>query len=367
MAQEPNAILAISSVDRYIKQIGGNANQPVQNVLLAQYNNSLPDSNDFSITAPTALINGYIKKLVVSQIQLQYYIPTIVPGRNDYVVFSVETSSGSSVFQTYTTTLPYGFYAPDELAAILQQCLNLAAYGNAAGTNFQVVYTYGLIQAAQSNIGFTVVLQDNGKRFFINGPAFGGGDPNQTRQLRTYRIFGFNINNTALETTQFSQLAPDFLYTPYIDIYSDALTNYQKLKDTDTSTIRRKGLVSRIYLSGVGGPQISTEEQVMQGTFTTTGVPTGTGGTTTTTSQFNSVVISNGSQLGSKPFVLTYDLNSPKVINWTPDTAVNSLDFQLRDCYGDLLFTRVPLVGGGDGEVFNTEFQMTLLCIEDDR
>jgi hypothetical protein len=65
--------------------------------------------------------------------------------------------------------------------------------------------------------------------------------------------------------------------------------------------------------------------------------------------------------------VLTYDLNSPKVINWTPDTAVNSLDFQLRDCYGDLLFTRVPLVGGGDGEVFNTEFQMTLLCIEDDR
>ena len=76
-------------------------------------------------------------------------------------------------------------------------------------------------------------------------------------------------------------------------------------------------------------------------------------------------VIVPSDALGSKPFVLTYDLNSPKIINWTPDSAVNSLDFQLRDCYGDLLFTNIQaLTPGNPVEQWNTEFQMTLLCIE---
>jgi hypothetical protein len=149
------------------------------------------------------------------------------------------------------------------------------------------------------------------------------------------KIFGFNsvnCNNPKFE--QASYLAPVFLYTPYIDIISDALTNYQSLKDTDSSTIRRKGLLARVYLSGVGNPQL-----------TTIGIL--------------------GNALGSEPFVLTYDMNSPKVINWTPDTAVNSLDFQLRDCYGDLLFTTLEKDNIFlASEVFNTEFQMTLLCIE---
>jgi hypothetical protein len=60
--------------------------------------------------------------------------------------------------------------------------------------------------------------------------------------------------------------------------------------------------------------------------------------------------------LGSAPFVMTSDLNSPKVIEWTPDVAVPSIDFQLRDCYGEL----IP----GDVEKYPSEFQMTLLCLE---
>ena len=37
MSHEPNAILAISSTDRYTTYLKGNANQPTQNVLIAQY------------------------------------------------------------------------------------------------------------------------------------------------------------------------------------------------------------------------------------------------------------------------------------------------------------------------------------------
>ena len=63
----------------------------------------------------------------------------------------------------------------------------------------------------------------------------------------------------------------------------------------------------------------------------------------------------NTSTLGSRAFVVTADLNSPKIIRWSPDVAVPSIDFQLVDCYGAL----IP-VGYG----FQTEFQMTLLCSE---
>jgi hypothetical protein len=58
-------------------------------------------------------------------------------------------------------------------------------------------------------------------------------------------------------------------------------------------------------------------------------------------------------------------LNTPKVIKWTPDTAINSIDFQMRDCYGDLLWTAdLEPAFPYTGETFNTEFQMTLLCVE---
>ena len=122
--------------------------------------------------------------------------------------------------------------------------------------------------------------------------------------------------------TQISFEYPNFLYTPYIDIYSDVLTNYQNIKDTNTSVSKPKGLIARVLLSGAGNIQITTDANA----------------------------------LGSTPFVITVDLNTPKVIQWSRDVAVPSIDFQLRDCYGDL----IP----GDKERYPTEFQMTLLCIE---
>jgi hypothetical protein len=324
----------------------------VSDFLTAQFFNTGPFSNDFSITAPNALINGYIEKIIISQIQLQYYLPTIVPGGNDNFAFLVETAPGSNAFTPYSVILPYGFFSPAELAAMLQIFMNTAVYGNPSIENFQVFYGQGNIGAV-TDIGFTAILNDNGKRWALDNPfRIQYTLTESQRLLKTNKVFGFNSANIAPQTTQFSYYAPVFLYTPYIDIYSDALTNYQALKDTDSSTIRRKGLIARIYLSGVGSPQMTAYDVTL-----TKALP-------------NTILWkqTTSSALGSQPFVLTYDLNSPKVVNWTPDTAVNSLDFQLRDCYGDLLFTKVPTALPGQvGEVFNTEFQMTLLCIEGGR
>jgi len=388
---EPSAILAISSTDRYIdytnKSIIGrrpdpnnpsgpplpiyqtNNNQPTSNVLRAQYENNTkgPYANDFQITAPNALINGYIDKIIISQIQLQYYLPTIIPGANDYIIVDVQNTPSSTSFTSYAITLPFGFFTPYELASMLQIQLNTEVFGNPDDAYFSVNYSQGNVGVA-GYIGFLVTLDNDGREFAFPDPdnaktiTLSPGD--QTRVLKAYKTFGFTANNKISFIQQSSWYAPNFLYTPYIDIYSEALTNYQSLKDTDSSTTRRKGLLARIYLSGVGNPQSITE-------YVNTKIELATFSKNTTTgdeydgSITGSILTSRGNALGSEPFVLTYDMNSPKVINWSPDTAINSLDFQLRDCYGDLLFTKAPTnIPGTVGEVFNTEFQMTLLCIE---
>jgi len=293
---------------------GGAAQQPIQNSLIGQYRNLSPYCNNFTITSPGALIYGYIDKIVVSQIQLQYNIPTICVGRNDKLAIYSDPAI------TTILEIPFGFYTPNELAAAVDTLIaNTASLAPLA-----IAVQYDLLR------GFTFTSQTPTDFFFPSPEALIATNvPQETINviLKTYRTFGMNWENSEFVTgtgadKQVSFEYPTFLYTPYIDIYSDILTNYQNVKDTNTSVAKPKGLISRIYLSGVGSPVIQIGENA----------------------------------LGSTPFIMTADLNTPKVIQWSRDVAVPSIDFQLRDCYGDL----IP----GDKERYPTEFQMTLLCIE---
>lgn len=368
MANKPNAILAISSTDRYVTNVAGKVNQPVSSVLDALYDNKPPYANDFQITAPNALMNGYIDKIIVSQIQIQYNVPTIIPGSgstqgNDTFALAFETSVGSGVYSVLTRVIPYGFYTPLDLAAILQYFLQqLPANPNDITVQYGINFVYST--GNRNAFTFTSI---SGRRLFFPSPDYmrlirpGVLSENQlVRLLKMYRLLGITTANFNPSVTQTSSSSPQFLYTPYIDIYSDNLTNYQKLKDTDSSVSKRKGLVSRLYLSGVGNPQNTFAYNDVTTTtvnLTTNGSPNVVTGTLVGTTPMDGA-------FGSQPFVITYDLNNPKVIGWSPDTAINSLDFQLRDCYGDLLFCALPYDPRIQASVFNTEWQMTLLCVE---
>jgi hypothetical protein len=287
--------------------------QPTSNAIIGQYRNLPPYCNNFTISSPGALIYGYIKKIIVSQIQLQYNIPTICQGRNDRLVFE---SAGAILGEI---TIPFGFYTPDELAAAIEGLTSAPS----VLAPLDLTVTYNLLD------GFTFI-SGTPTNFSFPSPEFllaNGYTQTQIETvLKTYRTIGMNFENAEQTSTptQISYEYPNFLYTPYIDIYSDVLTNYQNIKDNNTSIAKPKGLIARILLSGVGNPQFTTET----------------------------------SALGCTPFVMTADLNSPKVIRWSPDVAVPSIDFQLIDCYGDF----IP----GDVERYPTEFQMTLLCVEED-
>lgn len=299
-ATATNANIIITATYSTTKNI-----QPLQDALYASFRNLSPPCNDFNIRSPGALIYGYIQRMVVSQIQVQYNIPTVIPGKNDNITLIIPPGPAD----TYDVGIPYGFYTPDELAAVLQ----IQIQNNTPATDMVVVFN------PANGFKFTSAAHP----FTFLDPEF-LDEEDQSITYKTYRLLGITRNETGFDTANQIESSeyPNFLYTPYIDILSDVLTNYQTVKDTNTSTFKPKGLIARVYLSGNGNVQSTA--------------PT--------------------SALGTQPFVVTADLNSPKVIKWTPDVAVPNIDFQLRDCYGDL----IPTTEDG----YNTEFQMTLLCVE---
>jgi hypothetical protein len=322
---EPNAILAVSSLDRY-NTANGQSAATTGDALIAQYSNEGQPCNNFTIFSPGNLIYGYIKKIQISQIQLQYHVPTIVPDKNDGLWIANQ-------IQADFVTIPHGFYTPAELAAGLEILLNNTNVGNLSG---------GITVAYSSEDGFTFTSAGTGPQPEIAFPTLEeietitasvlNYDAVQNA-LRTYRLLGINVSNATLGLEQKSSNTPIFLYTPYVDICSEVLTKYQKIKDTNTAAQKLNTIVARVFLSGVSPPVALS------------------------TTNFEE-------PLGTYPFVVVQDCNTPKVIRWSREETVTSLDFQLRDQYGELLFTKGP---GSGNSVYFTEFQMTLMCIEGER
>jgi len=336
---EPNAILAVNSLDRYNQNQGLNG-QPDSfgGSLVNQYNLQGQECNDFQVGGFSALIYGYIKYIAISQVQFKYNVPTVIPERNDglWIANSVQADF---------VTIPYGYYKPEELASVLEILISTTNVAILAGG---ITVTY---EATANYFRFTSANNGSNPQFYfptlaeietITGSVLNFNA--QQNALRTYLLLGINVNNSFLSLTQTSETLPQFLYTPYVDIFSTALTKYQRIKDNTTSASSDSTLVARVYLSGVGVPQNIAGEQ---------SINTFSGGITPVP------ITNNAYPLGSRPFYITQDCNTPKVIKWSKDETVYALDFQLRDQYGELLFTRY-----GASNVFYSEFQMTLMCVE---
>jgi hypothetical protein len=323
MAGPPNAILAINSLDRYNTQ----TNPTLATSLEDQYENIGPPSNNFTLQSGGAFVYGYMDKIVVSQVQLQYNVPTVIPNKNDTFIIVLETP----VQEVITINIPWGFYSPEELAAIIQVKIlqtDIAIYA----PNFSVTYQtdgirggFKFLDPAESITFYFPTLS----QLRIIVPNYSPDTPVDT-VLKTYRLLGMTENNSNADYEQLSTISINWLYTPYVDIISEVLTKYQNIKDTDSSYNKLNSIIARIYLNGVGIPQ-TLEANVT---------------------------------LGSAPFTIVQDLNTPKIMRWSPEESVYNIDFALRDQYGDLLFYQGTDSENNLSQIYNTEFQITLLCSE---
>ena len=298
-----------------------------------------PKSNDFTIQAPQPLLYGYVKNIKVATCNMQYNVPTIIPSeQTDPITGTVrQTNRGNDKFKIwsiagtgYVLTIPYGFYNPYELCAILQQQIRNA--GNPLWNNFTVSYT-----AVDGYTLETNSINPAARFSLIAQPVIGFWNQAEIEQglfdvvLHLYYMMGYRQANENPNQLQVMGRGT-MLYTDYVDVCSTRLTKYQRQKDTDSDPKKNSAIVLRVYLNGSDPvvQQIPIEGQ--PNTYMTS--------------------------LGSSPLRVYQHYNTTKTIRWSAEEAIYELDFQLRDMWGDLIYT-IP------GE--STEFQLTLLCFENEK
>jgi hypothetical protein len=144
---------------------------------------------------------------------------------------------------------------------------------------------------------------------------------------------------------------PTLIYTSYVDVISNKLSQFMRVKDSETSWSPDTSVITRIYLTN-------------QGTITAPTVLYTDISGNAPTQQINFQEFA----VGSRPFILNYTPTTPKNIKWSPDQAVVDFDIRVVDEFGDqvpwdlAIPYPVGILTSLSQQFF--EFQLTVLCSE---
>jgi len=277
----------------------------------------LENTNNFILSAKGngALLYGYFTRIAITQLSFDWYFQTISVGYNDTIRVTNTTTATTATINLLTAAgTTSGYFSPADLATLLEDALKATAgIGNPALT---VTYNalYGALEFATndgSDLRFVAPLQ---------------ADPGQgalyKNLLKTYRTLGVS-NAVMVVANDTGVFSPPRAPTSYVDILSERLTKFQRVKDADTDQLQpRSTQIARLYLCPPGQRVLVQETQA----------------------------------LGSEPFTICVDYNTPKQIKWSPGEALYQIDLQVRDMDGDLL----PWDGIGN----NWEYQLTMVASE---
>jgi hypothetical protein len=394
-----NATMATSSFDRIS---GGNGSSASGPSLSQRYNSFRVQTQGGNI------IQGQINKIRVAEVLFPYCIPTI----NNQLVANSSTGTDRSngglgngllYFQAYSVTsngttavaagplggvqtisIPTGFYTGTELAAVVQAALAAieTAQGIPAGTftftydttsnafvientdvfnadvgaaNYfgQLVWA-GSTQSPASlsqpdalwTLGFRQIFADNPAlpaSAFVNRLSSSSntwmlvpaGYPNTAAvgAVTGYPVFPVGYGPTAVHTSQYTGL-----YTQWIDICSPTLCQAQYVRDGNTNqkTVNRD-LICRLYIA-------------------------------------NEVSLFQTDPTGTRPFVIHRQFKNAKIMKWTAERSIDSIDIQLYDMFGNPLPVVNPYLTVNDADLAGpqilqgqpSDFAITFLVDEQD-
>ena len=331
-----NAIMATSSADRLKATF-----QPVP----APYNNFSVSTNGGNI------IQGQINKIRVCEINFPYCTPTVVDRQNDtMLVFELasELQANGSYYSTYSpvgVVLDPKFYAGTEIVAAINTQLS-ATVGNSLVAGYDTfsgsIYfannstwdatvgvtnrSYIIFPASRSvtddnnllvnpSLAWTVGLKNlfsqcsRLKEFnwIFDDPVNG---PEAVTNTYYFAITPQNYpgpvapglpNFGALGVTQFNAVVGAMysgLYTEYIDITSPQLCQAQYVRDGNTNQgANHRDLICRLYIADEASLDLI-------GNF-------------------------------GRPFQIHRQFRNPKIMKWTVDRSIDSIDLQLWDQYGN--------------------------------
>jgi len=292
------AILAINSADRDNPDVSEQ-----QNFTSQRY-------NDFVITKNQNLLQGAFTRVQLTEIRFPYAIPNINTRNNK--VFVIPNST--NIDDVVEVEIPEGFYTGSELATALQTQI-IADCSGTTGIDLLEV-TYNETGAGEFKFSmpsgsptFTLIFLPYSTEQQPDAYATWG----QTNQLM--KTIGLDIlsASTNLVTYPIIGGSAPMLYTDYIDIVSEQLTNYQRVKDGNTaSRLPRQAIIERLYIT----------DESSQNDPTT--IP------------------------GTYPFTIMRQINTPKTIRWSGEHAIGQIDIKLYDMYGQPLYLPQTIINSPD-------------------
>jgi len=283
-----------------------------------QYNNAQFNAQGQNI------IQGQIHSISVNEVNFPYDIPNIQEGFN---TFELIAPTGEILI---ITIIP-GFYSGTELETAINDAIAAEA---AVASPVIPVGDYPTLTYDTQNI------------FYFTAPA----NPPPGNPTPTWAIFSpytfpaaFTLGTNTLgkdilsimgfERNQYNILSSDpalddpsvqaaqsatLSFTQYIDICSPQLCKGQRFRDGSTTNLaRRSDVICRLYISN----NVATQEEE-----------------------------------GQRPFVINRQFNNARVMKWTLDNSVGTIDIQLYDDVGQPLTTTWQ----------PRPFQITLNCYEKD-
>jgi hypothetical protein len=342
----PNANIVSGSFDRIRGTLFSPSSQPINNFLIQ--------------TTGGNIVQGQINKISVTEVMMPYNTPTIVTGKNNMLFLRVFTSTGGATpasIAAQSIAVSQAFYTAAELAAAIQAAViaavpalagvftanintrtnsivfsNLQTY-NAAAVNYFIDLApniYSSTPPASNPFSFPDLLWTSGLRnlWAANPP---NPDVGVNPDGRGNELVPASTPNNLIPSGGWPTITGSPFtgrYTDYIDIVSTTLCQAQYIRDSSTSQATpRRDIVARIYVC----TNISTY---------------------------------TADPAGSRPFTIYRNWTNPKIIKWTVDRSIDSVDLQLYDMYGQplpsTLSTPIPLVANQGAECGASDYAITL-------
>ena len=299
-----NGNLVISSKDRFGGTFANPQSQPY---------------NRFTIQKGFPLQQGQIMNIKLSEVLFPYAIPNVNEYNNTFGI-----SNDLTAFISFQITVPTGFYTGATLVSTINPLIsaafsatNVPVLSYSANTN---TFTF-----TASGVNYPVsifpILSPGG-----GSPVFSTSAPVTSPSILSMMGFNFATQDYAVPSAVLVSGSASLVYTQYIDICSDVLTQYQNLPDASTGTPNLQHVICRLYIANE-------------------------------TSTTNADASGNPVFPGMVPFVIHRQFKNTKVMKWNNQNSVDRVDIQLYDDAGRSL--RLPV----DNTTYQ-DFQITFQSAE---
>lgn len=213
-------LFAISSSDRYKSW--------------AQRRTNPTSPFSFIIQKNQALMNGYFRRLAMTEFRMNWTLPNIaLAWGNDRVNFSYILSGTTYTFQIIISD---GFYGSEELAQSLQDCIRAGGYASDSQTFVAGIpkFVVSVYVGDEDSFNF---LAPVGYTFWFTAIGSNYKELFDMLVLPAVSTPGVNAMVTGV---------PDLRATEYIDLVCSQLTNNMRQKDSTSAPVVRD-MLARIY------------------------------------------------------------------------------------------------------------------------